>query len=108
MRKTFENEQHLAGFIDAFIYLYDLHQNSINEEYGVGFQIKKINSTYNVEFYWQGKSFLVSRATEIEPPEYENEQHEDSFMILEDESVSKLEQFVTDILQQVVDTDLYD
>lgn len=106
MKKTIQNNEHLKGLIDAFIYLYDLHQNSINEELGLGFDVKKIESAYNVEFFWQGKQFLVAMATEMQPPEYENEQHEDSFMIREDESLSKLEQFVTDILSTVIETEL--
>jgi hypothetical protein len=106
MRKTIHNVEHLKGLIDAFVYLYDLHENSINEEYYLGFDIKKIESTYNVIFSWQGKQFLVSPATELEPAEHENEQHEDSFMILEDESISKLEQFVSDVLSNVIQTEL--
>jgi hypothetical protein len=72
----------------------------------MGFDIKKIESTYNVVFSWEGKQYLVCRETELEPAEYEYEQHADSFMIREDESISKLEQFVTDILSNVINTEL--
>lgn len=98
--------EHLKGIIDYMIYLYDTHERSINEQYGLGFVIKKTESTYNVIFTWEGETRELSAATELQPAETEQKLYEDYFSIREDESISKLEQFVTDILGQVTETEL--
>ena len=106
MAKTIFSEDELSGMIKMLIYSFDLHQKSINELYGLGFNIKKIEKTYNVDFHWQGKTILVSLSTQEFEPEYDRQDYEESFMIREDESLSKLEQFVDDILFMVTETEI--
>jgi hypothetical protein len=100
---TITNEQELSGMIKYIRSQYEIGERSVSEEYGLGFDIKKIDKTYNVIFNWQGEPKYKAGDYDTEP-ETIYKAFEDSFAILEDEILSKLEQFVTDILHAVTET----
>lgn len=102
---TIKSTEHLRGMIDMLIYQYDLNQFSLSDEYCMGFDIKKIESTYNVEFNWCGEWVTINEGEEHEPDKTQK-QYDDCFSIKQDESLSKLDQFVTDILHDVRSTEL--
>lgn len=106
MAKTIFSEDELGGMIKVLIYLYDLHENKINEQYGLGFSVKKIDRTYNVEFAWEGKSVLVAISDHDHEPEYKTEQYEEHFSIRDDQEISVLEQLVSDVLFNVTQTEI--
>lgn len=106
MAKTIYNESELTGMIKILIELFEANEGKFDEILGLGFNIKKIERTYNVEFCWQGKTILVALSTHDHEPEYDRRDHTSDFMILEDESLSKLEQYVNDILFEVKETEL--
>ena len=106
MAKTIYNDQELSGMIKMLIELFETNEGRINEDYGLGFNILKIDKTYNVTFYWVGKNVLVALSGHDHEAEYEQEELEDDFKILEDESLSMLEQYVTDILDKVKQTEI--
>ena len=60
MAKTIYNDQELSGMIKMLIELFETNEGRINEEYGLGFNILKIDKTYNVTFNWVGKNVLVA------------------------------------------------
>lgn len=105
MAKTIYNQEELSGMIKILIELFETNEGKL-DDYGLGFNILKINKTYNVQFNWFGKNVLVAISDHDHEAEYKQDEFEDDFKILEDESLSKLEQYVTDVLYKVKETQL--
>jgi hypothetical protein len=99
--KTFKSKEHLEGMIEVFIYLYDLHVHSISEELGLGFEIVETDNTFKVILTWIS-GYKPCRPSDTPEPVYS----EDWFIILKDESITKLEQYVSDSLSIVKQTEL--
>ncbi len=106
MKKTIYSEDELSGMIKILIDLFETNNGRISEELGLGFHIKKIDKTYTAIFNWVGEKVLVSISDHDHEPEYDETEFEKDFMIREDESLSKVEQYVTDILFEVKQTEL--
>ena len=106
--KTINNTLELTGMIRLLIVQYSEYQNSIDENVKLTFTIEfsEDSKDYKVTFTWIEDLKLVHCDPETSHKEYDEIHGKESFIINETESLIKLEQYVSDCLNPVSQTNL--
>lgn len=99
-----QSVEQLGGMVTVLIHLYDQHQRSIDAEMMPEFVIEEKNNTYTIIFQWAVGEQLITRATHDNPAEFRTTYQTDYFRFLKDESLTKLEQYVEDVCDNIIES----
>jgi len=98
------SQDELGGMIKMLIHLYDQHQRSIDAEMYPDFVIEEKNNVYTVTFQWAIGEEVESHRTDYAPATFRTVYQTDYFRFLKDESLTKLEQYVEDVCDNVIES----
>jgi hypothetical protein len=101
-----KSKEHLEGMVDMLIHLYSQHQRVIDTDKTPYFCIEQKDNVYTVTFQWAVGEKLISHETDYAPADYATDYQTDYFRILKDESLTKLEQYVEDVCDNIVESNI--
>lgn len=98
--------EQLRGMVEMLIHLYDQHQRPIEDDLVPHFVIEQKDNVYTVTFQWAIGTELISQGDDITPPDHRTVYQTDYFRFLKDESLTKLEQYVEDVCDAIVESNI--
>lgn len=99
-----QSTEQLGGMVTMLIHLYNSHQRTIDSEMMPDFVIEEKKNVYTITFQWGIGEKLESHGTAYAPAVFRTVYQTDYFRFLKDESLTKLEQYVEDVCDNIIES----